>query len=91
MGASVPELDGIPPLPDGCGYLVEWFGELSSARGGNGFALGAIAYAEIAEWARLRGVWPTPWEVGVLRRIDAAFLEVIGDARSDERRNRRQG
>lgn len=33
-----------------------------------------ITYPDIAAWAGLTGCAPSPWEVGVIRRMDAAML-----------------
>lgn len=33
-----------------------------------------ISYLEIYAWARLTGCAPSPWEVSVLRRMDAASM-----------------
>lgn len=33
-----------------------------------------ISYLEIDAWARLTGCAPSPWEVSVLRRMDAATM-----------------
>jgi hypothetical protein len=53
-----------------------WFLELSASRGSNGFGgLDPLSYTEIDAWARLHGVAPTPFEVGVLRRLDQALLK----------------
>ena len=72
----MPELDG-----PGCArellYLLEWFGELSAARGAGVAGPNPISFAEIAAWARLTGADPSPAEVQILRRIDAAFLAAL--------------
>lgn len=57
-----------------------WFCELSAARGGNGFGLSPISFTEIDAWARVTGERPTPWEVGLLRRIDTAILPKLSGA-----------
>lgn len=61
-------------LPDLGAYLWAWFVELSAARSGNGFGENPIGYTEIAAWAALTGRDLTPWEVSVLRRLDAVTL-----------------
>lgn len=78
-----------PPCPPCLRYLWDWFCDLSSARGGSGFSLAPIGYVEIDAWARLTDVRPTPWEVGVLRRLDATLLRTISDARSGRAYERR--
>lgn len=50
--------------------------ELSGSRTSNGFGLNPISFTEILSWATLAGVAPTPWEVRLLKRLDAATLAV---------------
>ncbi len=57
-----------------------WFGELSSARGSSGFGANPIGFAEILAWANLTHRAPTPFEVGVLHRIDATLLAVMNES-----------
>ena len=47
---------------------------MSSARTSNGFGLNPLSFCEIEAWARLSGVEPTPWEVGLLKRLDMVTL-----------------
>jgi hypothetical protein len=51
--------------------------ELAGARTSNGFGPNAIGYGELQAWARLTGRDPSPWEVSVLRRMDAAMLSKL--------------
>lgn len=68
-----PELEQ-PPLPDELAYLWGWFGQLESARSSNGYGPNPLTYAEIKAWAALTGARPAPWEVGLLKRLDAVYL-----------------
>lgn len=78
-GATVPELEG-PPLPACLAYLWAWFVELSSARGGTGMGgVNPIGYQELAAWAGLRGISPTPFELEAIRRLDEALLRSQAD------------
>jgi hypothetical protein len=65
---------GAPPFV--LDYVWGWFCELSGARTSNGFGLNPISFTEILAWAQLAGVAPTPWEVRLLKRLDAATLAV---------------
>lgn len=47
---------------------------MSGARTSNGFGLNPLSFAEIQAWAALTGVEPTPWEVSLLKRLDAVTL-----------------
>lgn len=76
-GLAAPELVG-PPLPAAGAYLWGWFLDLSAARGRSGFGLGPISYQDIAAWAWLHGIAPSSFELGVLRRLDLAFLRSGG-------------
>lgn len=59
-------------------YVGGWFGELSGARSSNGFGVNPVSYAEIDAWARLTGRHPSFLEVSALRRLDAAYLSIMG-------------
>lgn len=70
-----PELDP-PECPHELLHLWEWFADLSGARPHTGFGPGPLPFSEIQAWANLTGHRPTPWEVGVLKRLDGVYLEV---------------
>ena len=67
------ELDG-PGLPAGMGYLWEWFLELHAGRASSGFGPTPLTYSEMNAWAHLTGTAPTPWEVAVLKALDADWM-----------------
>jgi hypothetical protein len=74
------------------GHLWAVFLDLHSTRE-VGFAAGPISFREIESYARLTGVTLTPWEVGVIRAVDAAVLETASnrsrkDGGSRDSRNR---
>ncbi len=50
------------------------------ARGSNGLAPSPIGYQDIAAWAALMGTNPTPFEVGLLRRLDIVALSAASGA-----------
>jgi hypothetical protein len=69
-----------PPLPAELAYLFEWFLEASAARGSSGFGgIQPLSYAELAAWAQLTGVDPTPFEVSVIRLLDSTLVRVLND------------
>ena len=70
-----------PEAPVELIYLLGWFAELSATRGSTGFSILPLSYLEIDAWARLTDVDPTPFEVGVLRRLDEAFLRSLNHGR----------
>lgn len=65
-------------------YLFGWFCELSSARGAGGLGPAAITYPDLDAWARLTRRAPTPWEVGTIKALDAAFLKVATEKRENQ-------
>jgi hypothetical protein len=73
------KLANIPEMPDELAYLWEWFCELDAARGSNGFGISSISHSEIRAWAELTRVSPEPWEIGVLRRLDAVRIRVANE------------
>lgn len=74
-GADVPLLDNAPQLPYATEHIWGWFSELHQARTGSGFAPNPITYEAIYAWSQLSGAIPTPWEVSVIKAIDAAYLK----------------
>lgn len=75
LGICLPE-EPIPDLPENGAYLWEWFCELSSGRGNNGFGPLPLSWADMDAWARLTGNCPEPWETAILRSMDGVFLAV---------------
>lgn len=65
------------PPPSATAYLWSWFHELSSQRqsGMNGPL--PLTYQEIEAWSKLSRIRLAPWEVSVLRRLDAAWMVFI--------------
>lgn len=63
-----------PELPGALAYVWQWFLELSSGRGSNGFGPAALSYRDIAAWADLMRIRPTPFEVELIRAMDGLFF-----------------
>lgn len=61
----------VPPEGE---HLWDWFWELSRRRRSGPEAL---TFAEIGEWQRLTRVQVRPEEVGILMRMDDAFLDAV--------------
>jgi len=63
--------------PPAAQYLWGWFKEIAVGRPARlmgGVGPTPIPSAEIAAWADLSGLRPTLWELGVLRKLDMAFI-----------------
>lgn len=73
------ELNAIT-LPEGSGYLLETFRELSDTRR-YGFAGNPepISYLEIKAYVDLLDVDLTPWEIQVIKEMDGAFINEYND------------
>lgn len=69
----------VPPLPPAAAYLWSWLLDLVSgcAPGPNGRT--PISYGEIADWARLTGNRPAPWETALLRELDALQRRIVAE------------
>ncbi|MBP2495381.1 hypothetical protein ABID82_002286 [Methylobacterium sp. PvP062] len=65
-------------------HVWNWFCAVAATRGNNGFGLLPISYGEIAAWAALSRAEPTPWEISLIREIDAAVLAIL-NAKKDDR------
>lgn len=67
----------------GDGPQVPWAGrriwsiflDLNAARGSNGWGPNPISHPEIEAWSRLHREPVRPWELEILRAMDAAYLE----------------
>lgn len=76
-GSKKHELENPAPLPEEVSYLWHWYMELSNTgriyHDGIAFPLTS---SEILAWSQLRGIHLTPWEVRVIRLLDAAEIAV---------------
>ena len=73
-------LDG-PPIPRAVKHVWGWFRELHSARACAEYGPNPITYSEIGAWADLTKRNPTPEEVQLIKRIDGAYLNSLGDGK----------
>lgn len=71
-------MDDEPELPRVLEYIWEWYKDLSEDRDA-GFGISRIKYRDIQAWAELSGSNPTPWEVGLLRRLDREYLMYLAE------------
>lgn len=75
-GKKHPEDKPAVPFPRGLEYLWAWFSELEGSRPiAEGFLL-PIPASQYLAWAQLSGVSLRPWQLMVLRAIDAAAMKV---------------
>lgn len=74
-GKAQSELLNPPELPQGAYYVWSWFLKLNSARSSNGFGLNPLNYTEIKSFFDLEGVYPTDWELDILKALDGLALE----------------
>ena len=61
--------------PTSCHDVLNWFWELHSSRGSNGFGPNPISFLEIKAYFDLISIKPLPWEIGLIKRLDNAYLE----------------
>lgn len=69
----------IPEMPPALVYLWNWFMELEAARGGNGYGINPLSFAEIHAWTQLTRVQPVPWEIDAIKRIDAVRIRISNE------------
>lgn len=62
------------PCPELLEHVYAMFWEVSASRGGNGYGPNPISYCEMQAWAQLTGQTPTPFEVGIVKELDALFM-----------------
>ena len=68
-----------PPIPRAVAHVWEWFIELGNARTRTESGPGPISFLEIKAWADLTGNVPTPEETRLIKRLDVAYLNSLGD------------
>jgi hypothetical protein len=73
-----PEL-GVAELPPAARALYSTWREIASARGSNGFGPSPITWSEINAWQSLCGVCLSPWEVQLMRELDAVELSASSE------------
>ncbi len=78
MTGVVPDELNTAPLPSGLDWLWQAFCELSEGRGNTGFGPAALTWRDLRDWSALMHVALTPWEAGVIRRLDREFLKTLG-------------
>lgn len=64
-----------PDCPPVFETVWSWFCDLDQGRGSNGFGPSGLSYAEIAAWRTLTGQRPSVFELGLIRALDARFLQ----------------
>jgi hypothetical protein len=65
--------------PKGGHYILEWFWDLNFGRNATTAGYLGISAAEIVAWCSLRRIRLRGWELDALRRLDAKFLQVMGE------------
>jgi hypothetical protein len=73
-GRRPSELD-TPAAPRALLYLIAAFGDIARGRPPGFSGPGAISWAEIESWCRLNQTPLDPWEVRVIRALDAVWLD----------------
>lgn len=71
-------LTGGAELPIAGRHIWGWFCELCGSRTA-GMASNPLTFMEIEAWARLTGVRPNPFEIRLLKAIDALWMSVQGE------------
>lgn len=71
------ELRQIPPMPEEISFLWRVFQDLNWGRPRLMGAQLPIPHMEILAWCALHGERLRPWEIQVLRALDAAWLRAV--------------
>lgn len=71
-------MDDEPQMPEVLKYLWKWFWELDGERD-SGFGPSRIKCRDMQAWSEMTGQHLTTWEVKLLRKIDAAYLQHLGE------------
>lgn len=57
-------------------HVWEWFLELSEVRQNYGFGISKLTYTEIHSWSTLNDNYITPFEIGIIRKLDNEFVKM---------------
>jgi hypothetical protein len=68
-------------------YLLEWFGDLSSARRSGANGPDPIGFSDIEAWSRLTGTIVRREELIILRQMDAAWCRAVAQEHAQTRRD----
>ena len=68
-GRKPKELQDQPALPPPLRHLWKWFVEIHTSE--------VLTFTEIKSWSELTQIKLTPLEVGVLRKLDSIYWEVV--------------
>ena len=69
-----PEQLEAPAFPESVRHVWQWFTELHEARPRTGMGVSPLLFSEIQAWSAMTGSVPTPWELGVIKSIDRAYM-----------------
>lgn len=75
------------PLPPDLQYLLEWFWDIGSARSQGMIGPNPLALSDILAWSSLTGTIMRREEVGIIRDMDAAYLDTISKEQAERRRS----
>lgn len=76
-----------PDMPPFLEYLWSWWLRLTRRRG-CGFAPEPLNHSQLADFFRLIGIDPQPWEIDLLERIDDLYLEAYGRSETNKSEDR---
>jgi hypothetical protein len=82
--ATPAELAPVPCPPEG-EYLLDWFNELSTARGAGFGTVNPITFESIRAWREETSSPPLlPWELLAIRRLDAVLIGFANRSKKDK-------
>ena len=70
--------------PEMLHHLWQWFLELHSERGSNGFGPSRITSTAIKDWCWSTGNKPAKWEIAVLKQLDSKWLAAQPKPKTDK-------
>jgi len=77
---QVPQrLASVPELPYALLRARDWFWEIRSRVGGNGFGLSPISFVDLQAWQSYTGRRPTHLEKKAILVFDNVFVRVMGE------------
>ena len=74
-----------PTIPDAVIHIWGWWWHLNSRRPPGYDSIPPLTYSEIQHWSALTRTQVTPTEIGIIMRVDDAYLQAVRTERKEQR------
>lgn len=64
--------------------MWEWFWKMDRTREGTGYGINPLQPAQMQAWFQMRGIYPMPWHLDAIERMDAIRMKTYFEKRDDD-------